>query len=502
MMKRPNRAVLNDALDEFRDAMRRFVVLGMRRIRGKTVEDAIYESLSPNQASQFNRNLQNNGSIESAIDIGDFPNLVRKNWRQVFSQQFGDNMNVQNALYIIKEARDRTAHPSTEDLDAEYTRVALYHIADVLDKINALEAKKRVEEYRGNLLKSDPSQLPRDELSGVIPSNIEVPQDTFKEAELAANLEQVDGNEVTPPLPDPRLSNKSRQKEKSTAYFQELIDQLREQHNFTKARRAGEGQRYYSFASGFTGIKYLAGFNKPQTVYVRLRIDFGDSEKNKGFFDVLKERESKITAQFDVRLYWERRDDVQKSQINVYSEGSIDSDASALEVFRAWHIENLLKFKKVFTPEIQRARETLKVRTNAGTGNYEYAGKPLNVPIIRYILNVLEPRQEYMPVSTFLEILTEYHLQRGGEPTQLKDFHTSTYDILCAMEAEGRAERYRDAGKDYWKLLADNSGADETETVPVSDVVSSVETESGCSQNKLDRLLRLLSSTFSRSKVK
>ena len=44
MMKRPNRAVLNDALDEFRDAMRRFVVRGMRRVRGKTVEDAIYES--------------------------------------------------------------------------------------------------------------------------------------------------------------------------------------------------------------------------------------------------------------------------------------------------------------------------------------------------------------------------------------------------------------------------------------------------------------------------
>ncbi|MCG8623781.1 MAG: hypothetical protein MJE68_17540, partial [Proteobacteria bacterium] len=81
-------------------------------------------------------------------------------------------------------------------------------------------------------------------------------------------------------------------------------------------------------------------------------------------------------------------------------------------------------------------------------------------------------------------------------------FHTSTYDILCAMEAEGRAARYRDAGKDYWKLLPDNSGADETETTPVSDIVSSVETESGCSQNKLDRLLRSLSSTFSRSKVK
>ena len=148
--------------------------------------------------------------------------------------------------------------------------------------------------------------------------------------------------------------------ERYTHYFQVLIDELREQHNFTNACRAMEGQNYYSFASGSTGIKYTAGFNMPQTVYVRLRIDFGDREENESFFDVLKERESEINAQFDVPLHWERRDDVQKCQINVYREGTIDSDPSALEVFRAWHIENLLKFKAVFTPEIELAREKLK----------------------------------------------------------------------------------------------------------------------------------------------
>lgn len=361
MIRRPNRAVLIDALDEFRDAMRPFVVRGMRRVRGKTVEDAICESLSRNQASQFNRNLQNNsGNIESAIDIGDFPNLIRRNWRQVFSQQFGDDMNVQSLLHIITQARNEVAHPSTEDLDTEYTRVALYHIVDVLDKINAPEAKEKVEEYRDKLFESEPPQLLLNEPPEVIPPDIEGTQDTFEEAELAANLQQVNGNEVNPPSLGPRLRSRSRQKEKYTAYFQELIDQLREQHNFTQARRAGKGQNYYSFASGSTGIKYTAGFNMPQTVYVRLRIDLGDREKNKSFFDALKERETEITAQFDVRLYWERRDDVRKSQINVYREGTIDSDASALEAVRAWHIENLLKFKAVFTPEIERAHETLK----------------------------------------------------------------------------------------------------------------------------------------------
>jgi len=85
--------------------------------------------------------------------------------------------------------------------------------------------------------------------------------------------------------------------------------------------------------------------------------------------------------------------------------------------------------------------------------NYKHKGEPLNTPIIRYILDALEPWQESLPVSAFLEVITQYHLRRGGKPPQLRDFHTNTYDILCEMEAQGRAERYRDAGKDYWKLL-------------------------------------------------
>ena len=95
---------------------------------------------------------------------------------------------------------------------------------------------------------------------------------------------------------------------------------------------------------------------------MKLRINFGDRGKNKNFFDVLKKRKAEITAQFDVPLYWERRDNdnILRCHIDVYREGTIDSDGSALEAFRAWHIENLLKFKAVFTPEIEMARATLK----------------------------------------------------------------------------------------------------------------------------------------------
>ena len=51
--------------------------------------------------------------------------------------------------------------------------------------------------------------------------------------------------------------------------------------------------------------------------------------------------------------------------------------------------------------------------------NYEHAGKPLNTPILRDILNALEPWQESLPVSVFLGIITEYHLRKGkANPTE------------------------------------------------------------------------------------
>ena len=163
------------------------------------------------------------------------------------------------------------------------------------------------------------------------------------------------------------MNSELTRRERYTAYFQALIDEMREQHNFTMARRAIEGQNYYLFASGTTGIKYGAKFTNAGTVkygakftnagtvWTYLWICFGDYETTKNFFDALKERESEINTRFDVPLYWSRRDDIITSRIYIERDGSIESNESELEAFRAWHVENLLKFKEVFTPEIQLA---------------------------------------------------------------------------------------------------------------------------------------------------
>ena len=82
------------------------------------------------------------------------PQLVQRNWRDVFSAEFRDERTIQNGLWLIAEARNQVSRPSTQDLDLEYVRVILYHIADALGRINASEQRCAVEDIRRGLIDS------------------------------------------------------------------------------------------------------------------------------------------------------------------------------------------------------------------------------------------------------------------------------------------------------------------------------------------------------------
>ncbi len=205
---RPNRDALNKALDIYRDAMRPFIIRTLKRVRGQQVEDAIRRILNDRQAEQFSQNLNKNGhNAEASIDIGDFPHLINRKWKEVFQQPFRDERGVQSALWLIKEARDKAAHPSPQDIDTEFARTHLFHIADVLGKINAPEQKQAVEAIRDQLAsptsqpdtpspapaKSQP-KTPSSRLAPwrtVIRPNPDVALGNFQEAEFAADLQQV-----------------------------------------------------------------------------------------------------------------------------------------------------------------------------------------------------------------------------------------------------------------------------------------------------------------------
>ena len=180
---RSNRDALMQAIDIYRDAMRPFIIRQLRRVQGASVEELIERGLGDRQADEFYRRLDENGDIESAIDLNYFPKIFRDNWRAAFAQQFNDDPSVQNMLWLIKTARDQIAHPGRQDIEAEYTRVHLYHIADLLGRINAPDEKQAVEAIRDNLFASAESgeqtdSMPLDEGSQTLSTEIRDGQDT------------------------------------------------------------------------------------------------------------------------------------------------------------------------------------------------------------------------------------------------------------------------------------------------------------------------------------
>lgn len=148
--------------------------------------------------------------------------------------------------------------------------------------------------------------------------------------------------------------NVSSKGEKYRAYYQALIDELREKYKFTGAR-VGQPQNWYSFSSGIQGVLYSAVFAQGGKARAEIYIDLRDQDKNKALFDALKAREHEITSKYGSPLEWERLDDKRASRIAIYRDGMIEASDSELEEIRQWHIENLLKIKEVFTQEIQQA---------------------------------------------------------------------------------------------------------------------------------------------------
>jgi hypothetical protein len=138
------------------------------------------------------------------------------------------------------------------------------------------------------------------------------------------------------------------------AFFQELIDELREKYKFTKAK-AGQPQCWYSFASGISGLTYGMSFAFGDKARAELYIDVSDQAENKRIFDALHSRRAEIEKEMGMPLEWEKLEDRRASRIATYRPGSIQSDPSTLESIKEWGIANLLKFKKVFAPYIQQA---------------------------------------------------------------------------------------------------------------------------------------------------
>jgi hypothetical protein len=136
-------------------------------------------------------------------------------------------------------------------------------------------------------------------------------------------------------------------------FFQGLLDELREKHNFTNAR-AAQPQNWYSFSSGVRGFQWGFSFNLGGRVRSEIYIDTGDADRNEGIFDDLMKDRAAIEKEFGEALDWERLDEKRACRVACYRSGTIDDSDEKLEEIRAWAVDRLLGFKRVFGPRLRK----------------------------------------------------------------------------------------------------------------------------------------------------
>ena len=168
------------------------------------------------------------------------------------------------------------------------------------------------------------------------------------------------------------MTNLTPMQERYKAYFQALIDELRETHRFT-GRRTGRPENWCRFSSrncfspaGIKGISYGAQFAQSGKALTHVHIHENVPSNRLDLFDALEQRKEEIESEsdFDSPLEWERREgnspsQHRRSRVTVSRDGNIWLPDDELEGIREWHIENLLKLKTVFQSYIQQALETL-----------------------------------------------------------------------------------------------------------------------------------------------
>ena len=150
--RRPNRQALSEALDTYRDAMRPFIMWRLRRVPGQNIEVAVGSALGDGQYNRFKQNLQSGRSMEGSIDITDFPNIVRKHWRDAFNDAFQFGSAAVDSLYRISEARNKVSHPEVDDIDLEYTTDRLSDISTILAEINEPDRSRAVNDIKDWLM--------------------------------------------------------------------------------------------------------------------------------------------------------------------------------------------------------------------------------------------------------------------------------------------------------------------------------------------------------------
>ena len=151
-----------------------------------------------------------------------------------------------------------------------------------------------------------------------------------------------------------RRAGPSERDRRCRAFFQRLLDTMREEHQFTNQRRTSATQ-WCSFPSDAPrGLSYNAviSFASNGETRVELYISPGEKDRNKAAFDQLEAHREAIESELGP-LEWERLDNYKPCRVSTLRRpGGIDDNEEALEEVHDWMVERLLAFRTVFGPRL------------------------------------------------------------------------------------------------------------------------------------------------------
>ena len=145
--------------------------------------------------------------------------------------------------------------------------------------------------------------------------------------------------------PEPRVSDKAKAYQK---FFQPLVEECREKHEFVGARKALP-QAGIGFSAKCRGFSYGVNFAQGGIPRIEVWIDRGNKDVNKSLFDKLYAQKEGIEAALKKaglkeRLDWQRKDEKLGCRICLTRPGGLDDET------RRWMIDGLVSVKRVFAP--------------------------------------------------------------------------------------------------------------------------------------------------------
>ncbi len=152
IVERPNQEALTKAIVIYLDAIRPFVTRNLKQVSGRSVEEAVLQSLPPDKAEYFLQNRPMADSLESAIEASHVEFILGHYWMEVFALLFRNNDVVFGKLRCVTAARNQVSHPAfRKDQDVDETLDYLDALVFLLGTIGSNEESEAVAAIRAEV---------------------------------------------------------------------------------------------------------------------------------------------------------------------------------------------------------------------------------------------------------------------------------------------------------------------------------------------------------------